>query len=125
MSKPTKRVRKPARSNSVTVRNFFRNFDIQVCRVRPSGHTFLDVRAGDLVVRKFYKPKVLRVTGVLPLTGGGQQRVMMVDDEGNELWERPSELLNPKLYSIHAVPDVEQVAAKVVRVAAARAGAVS
>jgi hypothetical protein len=106
----------PAREAVVTVRNFYRDFDIQVCRVRPSGHVFLDIREGDLVVRKFYRPKVLKVAFV----AADNKRVYMTDEDGEQLWETAAELLNPKLYSIHAVPDVARAAAAVARVAAAR-----
>lgn len=114
---------KAQRTGIVTVRNFYRDFDIQIARTMSNGNVFLDVREGDLVVRKFYRPKVLKVTGVVVTTRG--QRVLMQDEQGEELWERPVELMNQNLYSIHAMPDVERAARVVAQVTAARVGPVA
>ena len=79
---------------------------------------------GDLAVRKFFRPEVLRHTGVSRATTRGLQREFLSED-GEAMWEYDAELRKPRLYAVLHLPDRDRVVRRahaIRRVACARLG---
>ncbi len=63
---------------------------------------------GDLVVRKFYKARVLRHTGVSQGIGRARRLEFVTEDGAAVLWETATALQQPRLYALIRIPNVER-----------------
>jgi hypothetical protein len=63
---------------------------------------------GDLVVRKFYRARVFRHTGVSSGIGKARRLEFVTDDGQAVLWETAVALQQPRLYALVRIPNVER-----------------